>query len=185
VRLALALVAVIASTGVAHAECPTTPDDATCRPWSAILLPTAFGVMYAPSDAGGPWYGGGLEAVTAWSDNSPAFGPSHGKIRFGAAVLKSSEMSSATMVMYRGGTQVSIERNASRSFLIPYFTLNGGGLWNADLGSRFFVDGGVGAYILHRRSVIVDLEIVGVLPFRRPGELGGVRTQLAVSFALW
>ena len=175
----------LVATRTAHAECPTTPDDRVCRPWSALLLPTAFAVMYAPNDAQGPWYGGGLEAVTAWSDNSPAFGPSHGKLRFGAAVLRSSEMDAGTMVMYRGGAQVSFERNASRDFLIPYFAVDLGGLWSSATGSRAFVDGGVGVYILHRRSLIVDLEVAGLLPFRDPSRLGGARTQLAVSFALW
>jgi hypothetical protein len=149
------------------------------------MLPTVFGVMYAPSDAQGPWYGGGLEAVMAWSDNSPAFGPSQGKLRFGAAALRSGEMDSGTMVMYRGGVQVSLERNASRTFLIPYFNVDIGGLWQTKQGSRAFVDGGFGVYLLHRRGVIIDLEVDGLLPFRRPGELGGLRSQLAVSFALW
>src|SRR5262245_56317090 len=81
---ALVVALVLASAQAARAECPTTPDDRVCRPWSAFLLPTAFGVVYAPSEGQGPWYGGGIEAVTAWSDNSPAFGPSHGKLRFGA-----------------------------------------------------------------------------------------------------
>ena len=150
-----------------------------------MLLPTAFAVMYMPADALGPWYGGGLEAVTAWSDNSPAFGPSQGKFRFGAAALRSSEMDAGTMVMYRGGAEVSFERNASREFLIPYFALDIGGLWTKATGSRAFLDGGLGVYVVHRRSVIVDLEVGGVLPFRDPSTLGGLRTQLAVSFALW
>lgn len=148
-------------------------------------MPTVFGVMYAPNDAQGPWYGGGIEAVTAWSDNSPAFGPSQGKIRFGVAILTSQEMDAGAMVMYRGGVQVSFERNASRTFGIPYFNFDIGGLWTNATGSRAFVDGGVGVYLLHRRGLILDLEINGVLPFRRPMELGGVRMQLALSFSLW
>ena len=123
--------------------------------------------------------------MTAWSDNSPAFGPSQGKLRLGAAVLGSQEMGTSAMVMYRGGAQVSIERNASRQFLIPYFNVDLGGLWSRATGSRLFVDGGLGVYLLHRRSAIIDLEIDGLLPFRDPGELGGLRAQLAVSFALW
>ena len=179
------LVAAVLWARPARAECPTTPDDDVCRPWSATLLPTGFAAMYAPADAQGPWYGGGLEAVTAWSDNSPAFGPSHGKIRFGAGVLRSAEMGAGTMVMYRAGTQVSFERNASRRFLIPYFALDIGGLWTDATKTRVFADGGLGVYVVHRRTVIVDLEVTGVVPFREPSALGGVRTQLAVSFALW
>jgi hypothetical protein len=180
-----AIAVVLASASAAHAECPTTPDDALCRPWSAALLPTAFAMLYAPNDGSGPWYGAGLEAALAWSDNTPAYGPSQGKVRFDVGVLHSSTMGTGTMVMYRGGAQVSFERNASRAWLIPYFDLDAGGLWTDATGSRAFIDGGVGVYVLHRRSLIVDLEVDGLVPFSDPGKLGGVRSQLAVSFALW
>ena len=146
---ALSLVAVLALTRVAHAECPTTPDDHVCRPWTALLLPTAFAVVYAPADARGPWVGGGLELVVAWSDNSPAFGPSQGKLRFGAAALRSVPGQGAgdaertrTMATFRGGTQVSFERNASREFLIPYFSTDVGYTWSWADGRGMFVDGG-------------------------------------------
>ena len=183
------IVAVLAVAAPARADCPSTPDDAVCKPWSAVLLPTAFAVMYAPNSAGGPWFGGGLEAVLlAWSDNSAAFGPSQGRLRFDIGALGAtgtSTMATGTMVMYRGGAQVSLERNASRAWLIPYFDVDVGGLWTTATGSRAFVDGGLGVYILHRRSAIVDLEVDGLLPFHDVDKLGGVRSQLAVSFALW
>jgi hypothetical protein len=182
-RVILAAVLTVASS--AHAECPTTPDDAVCRPWSALLLPTAFGVVYAPADASGPWYGGGIEAAVVWSDNSSAFGPSQGKVRFDIAALGTATMDAGAMAMYRGGFQVSLERNASRSFGIPYFNVDIGGLWTKGTGSRGFVDGGLGLYVVHRRGLVVDLEVDGVLPFSNPGQLGGVRGQLAVSVALW
>jgi hypothetical protein len=175
----------LALATTAHAECPTTPDDAVCRPWSGVLVPTAFAVMYAPSDAQGPWYGGGIEAAMMWSDNSQAFGPSQGKLRFDVGALASQQMGTGTMVMYRGGAQVSFERNASRAWGIPYFNADIGGLWTKATGSRGFVDGGLGVYILHRRGAVVDLEVDGLLPFRDPDQLGGLRTRLAVSLSLW
>jgi hypothetical protein len=182
------VVAVVLAVGVpaAHAEkCPTTPDDPVCRPWSAVLLPTVYGNMYAPQE-GGTFFGGGVELVLlAWSDNGPAFGPSQGRIRADIGLLTSSAMNSETMVMYRTGAQVGFERNASRKFLIPYFAFDLGGLRTESLGRRWFVDGGIGVYLVHKRSVIVDLEVAGVLPFKDPGTLSGVTTRLALSFALW
>src|SRR5689334_5811197 len=78
--------ALVLRAGTAHAECPTTVDDPVCRPWTAMFLPTAFGVVYAPHDAQGTWYGGGFEAtLLVWSDNTPAFGPSQGRLRFDVA----------------------------------------------------------------------------------------------------
>lgn len=187
----LAAIATISAAGLfegtARAECPTTPDDAVCRPWSATLLPTAFAAMYAPHGMAGTFYGGGLEAVLlAWSDNSDAYGPSQGRLRIDVAYLTSTgAMTTGGMAMYRGGAQLAFERNASRSYGIPYFAADLGGLWSDATGRRWFVDGGVGLYLVHRRNVIVDLEVTGVLPFRDPGTLGGVRSRLGLSFALW
>jgi hypothetical protein len=186
------VIAMTACAGAARADCPSTPDDALCRPWTAILLPTAYATYYAPHGASGPWLGGGLEVSTVWSDNTPAFGPSQGKLRFDVGALASialtpvgTTMGYGTMVMYRGGAQVSFERNASRPWLIPYFDADIGGLWTSATGSRAFVDGGLGVYLWHKRGFIVDLEVDGLLPFSHPGDFGGVHTQLAVSFALW
>jgi len=177
---------VLALAGRARAECPTTPDDAVCKPWSAVLLPTAFGTMYAPHGVDGQFYGGGLEAVLlAWSDNSDAYGPSQGRVRIDVAYLAGTAMNASAMVMFRGGAQVAFERNASRAYGIPYFAADVGALWSDPLGRRWFADGGVGVYLVHRRSVIVDLELTGILPFSDPGTLGGLATRLGLSFALW
>jgi len=185
-RCILFALAVLASPGPALAECPTTPDDAVCRPWSAMLLPTAFGTMYAPHGLDGQYYGGGLEAVLlAWSDNSSAFGPSQGRLRLDVAYLTGSAMDAGAMVMYRGGAQVAFERNASRAWGIPYFAADIGGLWSDTTGRRWYVDGGVGVYLVHRRSVIIDLEVAGLLPFSDPERLGGLTTRLGLAFALW
>src|SRR5205823_10810003 len=37
---------ILVATSVAHADCPSTPDDRVCRPWSALLLPTVTGIVY-------------------------------------------------------------------------------------------------------------------------------------------
>lgn len=186
IAAAVAAIGAVAGGGAAHAECPTPPDDAVCRPWSALLLPTAFGAAYAPHGMPGTYYGGGLELVLmAWSDNSNAFGPSQGRLRIDVAYLTSPEMDTGGMAMYRGGAQLAFERNASRRYAIPYFAADLGGLWSEATGRRWYVDGGVGIYLVHLRSVILDLEVTGVLPFRDPGTLGGFTSRLGLSFALW
>lgn len=156
-----------------------------CRPWSALLLPTVYGGMYAPHE-GKSFFGGGVEAVLlAWSDNSQAFGPSQGRIRADIGLFSSSAMDSGTLVMYRTGAQVSFERNASRDFAIPYFAFDFGGLYSDATGRRWFLDGGIGMYLLHRRGVIIDVEATGLLPFHDADQIAGVTSRLALSFALW
>lgn len=172
-------------TSRARAECPTTPDDPVCRPWSAVLLPTAYGALYSPK-VGPTFYGGGVELVwIAWSDNSQAFGPSQGRIRSDIALLAASEMGTGNLVMWRTGAQVAFERNASRDIAIPYFAVDVGGMYEGGIGRRWFMDGGIGVYLLHRRGLIVDAEATGLLPFSRVDELAGVTLRFAVSFALW
>ncbi len=179
----IAAMSVLVASTDARADCPTTPDDSTCRPWSAVLLPTAYGGIYAPQ-SGPTFYGGGLEAILlAWSDNSQAFGPSQGRIRSTIGVYTGD--GAGTLVMYRTGAQVSFERNASRAYLIPYFAADFGGLYSDGTGRRWFVDGGLGVYLVHRRAMILDLEVTGVLPFHDADQLGGFTGRLALSFALW
>jgi hypothetical protein len=166
----------------AGAECPTAPDDPVCRPWSAVLVPTALGAIYAPHE-GPVFYGGGFEVIwLAWSDNSEAFGPSQGRIRSDFRYLRGDD---TPMVMSRTGAQVAFERNASRAFGIPYFAADVGFLWSEATGRRWYVDAGVGIYLVHKRSFIIDAEVTGLLPFKDPDVLGGVTSRIAVSFSLW
>ncbi|HEU0031395.1 MAG TPA: hypothetical protein VFQ53_12240 [Kofleriaceae bacterium] len=183
------IIGVLAFAGDARAECPTTPDDPVCRPWSAVLLPTAYAGMYMPRE-GGTFYGGGLEAILlAWSDNSEAFGPSQGRIRADVGVMTAGRigdvMETGNLVMYRTGAQLAFERNASRPYGIPYFAVDVGGLWSEVTGRRWFVDAGIGVYLVHKRSFIVDAEVTGLVPFQDPGTLGGITSRLALSFSLW
>jgi hypothetical protein len=179
-------VAVLTCAGIAHAECPAQPDDPVCRPWSALFLPTVYGQMYAPHGLDGQWYGAGVELVLlAWSDNSQAYGPSQGRVRLDVGALEGTATDAGAMVMYRLGTQLAFERNASRAFGIPFFAVDLGGLWTGQTGRRWFADGGLGVYVVHKRNVIVDVELTGLLPFRDPGTLGGLSTRLGLSFALW
>jgi hypothetical protein len=187
--LAIVLLLLAAMATPVAAECPTTPDDPVCKPWSALFVPTAIGVMFAPNAFGGPWYGGGLEAtLIAWADNTPAAGPSHGRLRIDAAALGNAGAMggpTGTMAMFRAGVQVSFERNASRLWGIPFFDIDAGGLWTSATGDRLFADGGVGVYVYARRATIVEVEVNGLLPLSNPSQLAGVRAELALSYALW
>jgi len=152
------------------------------------MLPSVFGAVYAPRGVASTYVGGGAEAVLlAWSDNAPAFGPSQGRVRFDIGLFDSvgGEPSFGKMVQYRLGTQVSFERNASRSYMIPVFAFDLGGLYTSSTRTQWFADAGVGLYLIQLRSVIVDLEATYVIPFKDPDVLAGVRTRLGVSVALW
>src|SRR5262245_29221898 len=97
--------AIVMLSSAASAECPKSGSpDSACRYVSSLFMPSASATAYIPgSDGLGPWLGGGLEVVVyGWSDNSRAFGPSQGKIRFNADVLGSPDSDAKTMVMFSG-----------------------------------------------------------------------------------
>lgn len=185
--LAAGLLAAGAST--AHAKCPIdgSPSRAVCKPSSAVLLPSAMGMVYVPGDgAMGPWYGGGMQLVLfTWSDNSDRFGPGQGKVFFDLGVLGSSDERAGKMMMLRGGANVSFEGNASRSWLIPFFGFSFGALRESSIATQSFGEGLLGVHALYTPSLIVDIEGGYVIPFGNVDLLAGFRTQLTVSFALW
>lgn len=178
-----------AGAATAHAECPIdgSPSRAVCKPSSAVLLPSAAATVYVPGDgAMGPWYGGGVQLVLfTWSDNSDRFGPSQGKVFFDLSMLGSGAEGAGKMLMLRGGANVSFERNASRSWLIPFFGVGFGALQERTIERHAFGEGLLGVHALYTPSFIVDLEGGYVFPFSDVDLLAGFRTQLTVSFALW
>ena len=171
-----------------HAKCPKSgsPSRAVCKYYSATLVPSAAGVVYVPDDAMGPWYGGGVQLVLfTWSDNSERFGPGQGKFFFDLALLASAEEEAGRMFMFRGGANLSFERNASRSWLIPYFGFSFGALQEKTIERRAFGEGLLGIHALYTPRFTIDIEGGYLFPFSDVDLLAGFRSQLTVSFSLW
>src|SRR6185503_12180005 len=101
----------------------------------------------------------GLEvALLTWSNSSETFGPAMGKLRFGVMMMTGSESELTPAYMYRGGTLLSFEKNPARTFLVPYFAGDIGGLHLHRVGGRLFIDGGIGAYLIYTPHFMLDLE---------------------------
>ena len=176
---------VLSSTPARAGGCPRAlPGDPVCDPYVAILRPTAAAVAWFPRQAGGAYFGGGVElGLLSWSSNNDGFGPSHGRFYLSGAYLASTEKRRA--VLYRIGGVVSFEGNASRRFLIPHFGAAIGGLWESQLGGAPAFDASLGLYLVHTRRFVLDAEGGVVLPFSKVDQLVGPRAQLTASFALW
>ncbi len=173
------------AAGVANAKCPgTTPEDPACEHIVSMLMPSVAGAAWFPHDAGGPYYGAGIElGWLSWASSSDTFGPSHGRLRSTFTYMLGKENRRAAL--YRFGGIVSFEGNASRRFLIPYFSGAMAGSWTGDTGVRFGVDASLGLYLVYTRWFVLDGEGGVVLPFTSVKELVGARAQLTASFALW
>ena len=188
--MATALAAwVLVAAAPASARCPRdgSPSRAVCKYSHALLLPSGHARLYLPGGNGmGPWLGGGVELVLfTWSDNSERLGPGQGKIFFDIGALGASNAAAGTMIMYRGGANVSFERNASRSWLIPYFGFTFGGLHEATLDDHGFAEGLLGVHALYTPNLIIDLEGGYLFPFTNADVLAGEVVQVTVSFSRW
>lgn len=168
------------------AEAPR-PAPAFNEPFATSFVPSAQGLAYFPLGKGvGPWYGGGVEVVLfTWSNNADTFGPSQGKIRLDVGGLAPARDEQRAMVLYRGGAAVSFERNAGRSWLIPYFAADAGGLHARGAGGRAFADASLGLYVLYTRNVMVDAEGSFVFPLGAFDRFAGPKATLTASFSLW
>jgi hypothetical protein len=169
----------------ASAKCPKTdPADDLCEPITSFLMPSVAGAAYFPHAAGGPYFGGGVElALLSWTSNNDAFGPSQGRLRATFTYLAGPD--NRTVALYHFGGLVSFERNASRRFLIPYFSGAIGGLYQTELGAHGAIDASLGLFLVHTRSFVLDVEGGAELPFTAVEELIGGRMQLTAGFALW
>jgi hypothetical protein len=157
------------------------------EPFATSLVPSAQGLAYAPLGRGlGAWYGGGVEVVLfTWSNNADTFGPSQGKLRLDVGGLWPARDGQAAMVTYRGGAVVSFERNAGRSWLIPYFAADAGGMHGRTTGGRAYADAALGLYLLYTRNVMVDAEGAFVFPLTGFDRFAGPKGALTASVSLW
>jgi hypothetical protein len=183
---AVALAALIFAPTLAHAGCPTSgsPDRSVCRYYSGTMIPSVVGQLYQAG--GNTWLGAGFELIFyAWSDNSARRGPGQGKVSFDISALGSDGAGTETMILWSVGANVSIEKSASRAYLIPYYGVRLGATHEAMLGRHFFAEGQLGLHLWWSPRFTVDAAGGYLLPFSDAEDLAGVRGQLVLSASLW
>jgi hypothetical protein len=163
---------------------PPSLDD-TCIEQNIFLMPGAYASYFQPNAHLGPFMGGGVQiAPFQWSHNNDHFGPSQGGVFFQAAFLDS-PVTHGVMAMYEGGAMASLERNASRRWVIPYFGATMGGLTQSALGKSAFVYPFGGVHVFWHRDLMVDADAGYHFPFENVDQLRGPRAQLTARFSLW
>jgi hypothetical protein len=174
----------------ASAHCPSDgmPSRDVCKDVNAFFMPGLTSSVYFPKDSGtlGNWYGGGFQVVPMlWSHNTDRFGPGQGKLLFDINLLSSTKSGEGTMLLYRFGGQLSLEKNASRSFAIPFFGVMFGGMNETNIKNVGFFEASIGVHAIYLRNVVVTLEGSYLFPFSNVDQLHGFRAMLAVNFTLW
>jgi hypothetical protein len=181
--LVLALVLVVSP---AAARCPDEPlDETLCEPQVTFLVPTLAGAAFFPRHAHGAMIGGGVEAVwIAWTSNTTTFGPSHGKISTSVLELAGLRDSAHALTWFTSAL-VSIEKNPSRRFLIPYFGPSIGELLPSFDSHRFFFDATGGVYLYQTPGFAIDARGSYVFALSTSDSLSGPRAELSASLSLW
>jgi hypothetical protein len=191
-RLARVFIATMLFTtipGLARAACKDTTEDDVCVPRDIFFMPGVEAIVFSPKGVNNPFFGGGVQlAPYHWSHNNDHFGPSQGAIYFEAAILQSSSQSSS-LALYDFGFSLSLERNASRNWLIPYFGSNVGGTVQGTSQGRLpntgFVYPFLGVHLFWHQNLVFDAEGGYHFPFESIDLVRGPRAQLTARFSMW
>lgn len=155
--------------------------------WETFLMPGLAYSAYQPADATlGTLHGPSAELLIAgWIHRNENRGPSHVRIYANIGLLTSTESDVEKAVQGALGFDLSIERNPRRSFLIPYFGLEGGILSQDSVGAPGYVYPFLGAHLWSSRNLFVNASGGYVFPMRHVEQARGYAGRLSVSFSLW
>jgi hypothetical protein len=167
---------------------PCTPNDTreVCVARDVIFMPGVQGVFFAPAAySDSPFIGGGFQlAPQLWSHNNDNFGPSQGALFVDVSFLQS-KASDYVLALYEAGVALSLERNSSRNWLIPYFGSSLGGTLHKELPGGAYVYPSGGVHLYWHQNLIFDIEGGYHFPFAHIDELRGPRAQATLRFSMW
>jgi hypothetical protein len=156
--------------------------------WESYLLPGVYYGLYRPVDHAnyGVLHGTTIELVVAsWIHRNDNHGPSHGRASLKVDLLSSTREGQPVAFMYALGVDLSIERNPSRRFLIPFFGVDIGGLTQKNMKHRFQVTPRAGVYLWTSRNLFVTLAGGYMLVPGQIETLRGWRASLGFNLTLW
>lgn len=167
---------------------PCQPNDTreVCVARDIIFMPGVQGVFFAPAAfSENPFIGGGVQlAPFHWSHNNDNFGPSQGAW-FAEVSFLQSNASQYVLALYEVGVSLSLERNSSRNWLIPYFGSSLGGTVHKELPSGAYVYPSGGLHLYWHQNLILDIEGGYHFPFSDIDVLRGPRAQATLRFSMW
>jgi hypothetical protein len=111
--------------------------------------------------------------------------PGHGRFYAALDLLFSTEPDVSEMLTYALGLDLSFEGGAKRRFLIPYYGLEMGGMYQKSIRSLFQFTPVLGIHIFADDGVFVSLGAGYLLPTYKLEELHGPRVNLGANLVLW
>jgi hypothetical protein len=156
--------------------------------WMSYALPGVGYSAYLPFGSAdvGLMQGPSFELVVVqWVHRNDNMGPSHGRVALKADLLFPLNDGGEPAIVYAASLALSLERNPERSFLLPYFAVDVGGLYQKKLGNAFQVTPSVGVHLFQNRNVFVSLDAGYLLALPSLEKLHGPRVALSGNFTLW
>ncbi|MBN1611762.1 MAG: putative Ig domain-containing protein [Polyangiaceae bacterium] len=164
------------------------PDDDTSEEWESYLLPGLGYALYAPHQKRqwGLLHGVALEVIGgAWIHRNNNRGPSHGRIYVSTELLNSTEHGVPILFTYALGFSLSLERNPRRTWLIPVYGLDLGGMLHRDMGAHFQSTPYVGAHFYSNPNVFLSGRAGYRLVPTDLETLGGWHASVSGDFSIW
>jgi len=156
--------------------------------YSTWFMPGIGYAYYQPKamDSLGSFSGISVDYLIFTSENqNESHGPSHVRVYGKLNILNSDKSASSPLFSYMVGVNMSIEKNPRRSFLIPSFGLEFGGLTNKDLGSTALFVPTFGLYLLSKKNIYINVNGGYYYPISNLELLRGWYAQAGVNFTLW
>lgn len=155
--------------------------------WTSFLLPGVGYSIYAPRDnAKTIFHGLNLEVViAAWIHRNDNRGPSHGRVYLNAELLNATGINIPLMFAYSAGLSLSFERNPQRTWLIPYYGVEVGGIVHNEIGSYFQTTPYAGIHLFSNPNVFLGTRLGYRLVPSRIDDLAGLHFGVVADFSIW
>jgi len=121
-------------------------------------------------------------AKVAQNDDS---GPSHVRLYGKLNVLNSNKKNISDFLLYSVGLNMSLERNPKRTFLIPYFGLEMGGISNKTFNSTLQFTPTLGVHLLSRQNIFINAQAGYMYPIKNFELMRGTNLQIGLNFSFW
>ena len=158
------------------------------RNFESWFMPGLAYTYYQPkiSDSLGYFSGVAVEyLIYANVQQSDSDGPSHVRLYSKFNILRSSKKEISSLFLYTAGLDLSIEKNPRRTFLIPYFGLEFGGMSQKTVGSTVQFTPTVGVHLLSTKNLFINAHGGYLYPIKNFESMQGWFAQVGANFALW
>ncbi len=156
--------------------------------WETYWMPGIQYTMLAPADRDGlgMYHGVSVEYLfAAWIHRNENRGPSHGRFYANVDLLRSTKPEADDLLLYHLGLNLSVERNPTRSFLIPFFGIEAGGGYQRKYGNFAHFTPLAGFHVIGTQNVFLNVTGGYLYPTTALEEIRGARVKAGLNVSFW